>query len=75
MLGSKAFALLRRGPSIAASRPALPEAGPAIRCRHCGGVRLKLSYRRRDKSATPDAPQTTFILRCAGCEGFTTVCA
>lgn len=81
MLGAKAFALLRRGPSPVASRPAVPEAAPvhahvpAVRCRHCGGARLKLSYRRRDKSAPPDTPQTTFILRCSGCEGFTTVCA
>ena len=33
-------------------------------------------YRRRDKATTAlddDASQTTFILRCADCEGFTTV--
>lgn len=50
---------------------------PAVRCRHCGGSRLKLSYRRRDKAAGPDggATRTVFILRCAGCEGFTTVSA
>jgi hypothetical protein len=48
---------------------------PAVPCRHCGGSRLKLSYRRCDKATALDdgALRTTFILRCADCEGFTTI--
>ncbi len=52
-----------------------PEPPPTL-CRHCGSSRLKLSYRRLDaapRDDDPDATRTTFILRCAGCEGFTTV--
>jgi hypothetical protein len=71
--------MIRRVMSLVRPRGAapVPEAVSAARCRHCGGSRLKLSYRRRDKAADGDAgtTQTVFILRCAGCEGFTTVSA
>ena len=48
---------------------------PAVLCRHCGGSRLKLSYRRYEKATAHDdgVDRTTFILRCADCEGFTTI--
>ncbi len=68
-----------RGPSLdRARRPALsPQDVASLRCRHCGGLRLKLSYRRLEKTTTPgteaETTQTVFILRCADCEGFTTV--
>ncbi len=74
----KVFSMFWRG-SSATGRPSspAPEPVPAVSCRHCGGTRLKLSYRRRDKSTSPsadaDAVQTVLIYRCAACEGFTTV--
>lgn len=74
----KALSMIWRSPGRdrrMSSAPA-PEPVPVVNCRHCGGAKLKLSYRRRDKSSTPgDGPRTTFILRCAACEGFTTVSA
>ncbi|HWE37396.1 MAG TPA: hypothetical protein VG406_12580 [Isosphaeraceae bacterium] len=76
MISPKASSMIRRGSSqnAAGSAALAPE---AVRCRHCGGTRLKLSYRRLDKVAVggSEATQTVFILRCAACEGFTTVCA
>lgn len=76
----KALTMIWRGPSDhRAPRQArtADEPMPAVLCRHCGGARLKLSYRRRDKAATSHdedvGSRTTFILRCADCEGFTTV--
>jgi hypothetical protein len=81
MFPPKATPMGQRGSSLdRARRPALsPEDMASLRCRHCGGPRLKLSYRRLDKVAIPgaeaQATQTVFIFRCAACEGFTTVCA
>jgi hypothetical protein len=79
MLRPNAFAMLRRGsPADRDRRPALSsEDAASIRCRHCGGARLKLSYRRREESVRADSVETgtTFILRCDDCQGFTTVSA
>ncbi|HEY2154788.1 MAG TPA: hypothetical protein VGH33_04105 [Isosphaeraceae bacterium] len=75
MVSPKASSMIRRGSSQNATgnTGAAPE---AVRCRHCGGTKLKLSYRRHDKAAVAgEATQTVFILRCAACEGFTTVSA
>ena len=73
----KALAMFWRSLGTGRTSSRVPEPVPAVCCRHCGGTRLKLSYRRRDKSTAPsgdaDAEQTVFIFRCAGCEGFTTV--
>jgi hypothetical protein len=81
----KASAMNRRGSSSDRNQAPgpRPEDFQDVRCRHCGGSRLKLSYRRRDAAPGPaaqddpeaGADRTTFIFRCARCEGFTTVIA
>ena len=66
----------RRGSSrhAAAGARTDPRGGPLPPLRR---RQLKLSYRRHDKAAPHgvQATQTVFILRCADCEGFTTVSA
>ena len=70
-------ALMMNGRGTSDDRPPRqPQAAaqlPPVFCRHCGGPRMKLSYRRREKAGDDGAEHTTFILRCADCEGFTTV--
>jgi hypothetical protein len=58
--------------STSSSSSIATAAEPALRCRHCGNPRVKLTYRRYD--APPGGAHALILIyRCAGCDQFTTV--